>query len=209
MTERKLLEIIQGHPFANMYLWDKYDYDSIQYKLVYSEYRQKFFRGSRAPQKPELSRELGESEFDDERVSTRSIPSVRIVCTDGYKFTIPETTFVICEIEDALEIAKLSDLKGEDVLKPGLKIQRLDEIEDLLSSFMDEKVKEADDAEKHIREIYYNRGDISEEERDSNIALWRILLNKRVQEGNVEEIYRTIMSSIKEDYRVWALMMNF
>lgn len=199
---QQLLEIIQGHPFANMYSWDKYDYDYIQYKLVKSEYRQMVLGGYSAPQKPVTSREFGESEFDDERVSTRSIPSVRIVCTDGYRFTIPETTYVICEIEDAIEIAKLSDLMVDETLKPGLKIQRLDEIEDLLSSFMDEKVKEADDAEKRIREIYYNRGEISKEDRDSDIALWRILLKKRIQEGSAEEIYHTIMSGIKKEDQI-------
>ena len=81
-------------------------------------------------------------------------------------------------------------------------MQKLDDIANELKSFIDRQSEDYDQREKVIRESQYKLGKISEEERDSSIILWKILLSKKIEEEGLDNAYESVMSGLKESNRI-------
>lgn len=196
-------DIIQGVPFNDMYEWDKYDYDKYKADLLDSELRHNLFGKQERPVKPSVRRTRGENEFSDERGSSRAVVYVRGDFEDGSKFSIPETDFVIYEINSGeTQIARLSDLKNRGILQNVKKLQKLDDVAGELRSFIDLQSEKDDYREKVIRESQYKLGKITEEERDSSVILWKILLSKKIEEEGLDNAYESVMKGLKEANRI-------
>ena len=197
-----IYDIIQGFVFNDMYMWDRYDYDKAMYELLDGEARQKLFGKLSQPVKPDVRRVNGETEFSDERGAYRSIVYVRGLYENGQTFSLPESSYVICEIEGDTMISRLSDLKRQGLLSSVVKMQELDEIADELKTIIEKKTQAEDVREKFVRQTQFNLGKITEQERDSDTALWKILLAKRIEAEGVEQAYNAVMEGLKDNDRI-------
>lgn len=197
-----IYEIIQGVAFDDMYQWDKYEYDKVKYDLLDCEFRNQYLIDIFRPHKPSVRRNTGESDFSDERSSSRTINYIKGSYEDGSRFSIPETALVLCELNDSICLAKMSELiKNEQILQIQ-KLQTLDDIENEFKSYVAMKTNETDARERTIRERYFANRYISEEEKDSNISLWKLLLNKRIELDGLEKAYGIVMDGLKDHEKV-------
>lgn len=197
-----IFDVIQGFIFNDMYEWDKYDYEKALFELMTSTVRKDLFGIYNKPIKPTVRRAIGETEFSDERGNTRSIVYVRGTFDNGQKFSVPESDFVICEIEDETIISRLSDIKREGLLGSIKKLQVLEDIANELKTFIAEKTTQTDERERFIRQSLYSQGKITEQERDSGIALWKILLSKKIEQIGLDEAYNAVMDGLKKNERI-------
>ena len=197
-----IYDFIQGFVFNDMYMWDKYDYDKIMYELLDGEVRKKLFGNIKQPVKPNVRRVNGETEFSDERGASRGIVYVRGLYENGQTFSIPESNYVICEIEGETLISRLSDLKRQGILNSVVKMQELDEIADALKTIIEKKNLDEDDREKFVRQTQFNLGKITEQERDSDTALWKILLAKKIEAEGFEQTYNAVMEGLQDNMRI-------
>ena len=196
-------DIIQGVAFNDMYEWDKYDYEKYKAEMLDSELRRNLFGKPEKPTKPSVRRTKGENEFSDERTTSRAVVYVKGDYEDGSKFSIPETDFVIYEtVLGDPHIARLSEIKKSGKLNEIKRIQKLDDVANKLKVFIAEKSDEVDVREKVIRESQYKLGKITEEERDSNIILWKILLSKKIEYDGLDNAYNTVMKGLKDVERI-------
>lgn len=197
-----IYDFIQGFVFNDMYMWDKYDYDKALNELLNGEVRQILFGKLRQLEKPNVRRVNGETEFSDERSASRGIIYVRGLYENGQAFSIPESNNVICEIEGETLISRLSDLKRQGLLSSVVKMQELDEIADALKTIIEKKTLDEDVREKFVRQTQFNLGKITEQERDSDIALWKILLAKKIETEGIEQAYNAVMDGLKDNMRI-------
>lgn len=193
-----IFDLIQGFAFNDMYAWDKYDYDMVMHDLMYCAYRNDVLGEYETPTKPTIKRVIGEAEFSDERTGKSVTVYVKGRFDNGQAFSIPETDFVICEIEGTQLVSRLSDLKQNDQLTSIAKLQRLDEVAEALKTFIQKQTAEADKREKVIREMYLRQAKITEEECQSSVALWKILLSKMVRVNGYDSVYQSINEGLKE-----------
>jgi hypothetical protein len=194
-------DIIQGFIFADMYLWDKYEYDKVKYDIMYSEVRKELFGGIAKPEKPNVSRTMGETDFSDEQ-SSRALSYVKGTYENGKSFSILDSDYVICEVKGEMRIARLNDLKRSELLLSISKMQKLDEIAVELRSIIEHNTTNFDEREKVVRQSFFNLDRITESERDSDIVLWKILLKKKIDEEGLSQAYNTIMNGLKESERI-------
>lgn len=199
-----IFDLIQGFVFNDMYAWDKYDYDMVMHDLMSCDYRDDVLGEYETPTKPTIKRVIGEAEFSDERTGKSVTVYVKGRFDNGQAFSIPETDFVICEIEGTQLVSRLSDLKQNDQLTSIAKLQRLDEVAEALKTFIQKQTAEADKREKVIREMYQRQAKITEEECQSSVALWKILLSKMVRVNGFESIYQSINMELKDNERISA-----
>ena len=196
-------DIIQGVAFNDMYVWDKYDYDKYKADVLDSELRNTLFGKQPRPVKPSVRRTKGEYEFSDERSTSRAIVYVKGEFVGGSKFNIPETDFVIYETDNGIaQIARLSEIKKKGTLQDIKRLQKLDDVVDKLKSFIDSRSEDDDIREKIIRDSQYKLGKITEEERDSSIILWKILLSKKIEKEGLDNAYESVMKGLKETNRI-------
>ena len=193
-----IFDLIQGFVFNDMYAWDKYDYDMVMHDLMSCGYRDDVLGEYETPTKPTIKRVIGEAEFSDERTGKSVTVYVKGRFDNGQAFSIPETDFVICEIEGTQLVSRLSDLKQNDQLTSIAKLQRLDEVAEALKTFIQKQSAEADKREKVIREMYLRQAKITEEECQSSVALWKILLSKMVRVNGYDSVYQSINEGLKE-----------
>lgn len=212
-----ITEIIQDYVFKDKYLWDKYDYELEEYKHFNSDYRKDMLGGIVSPRKPNITRVAGNEDPDDEKSSARqNISMLRIQFEDEMSSSIAETDWVIYRTDnEEIDIAKLKDLKQDGVLNQIVAIQPLDEISGELYEAIIKKEGEDTLIEKYTRQSYYAQGLISEDERESDVYLWKILLAKKIQGRNLREIYDEIMEPLREPekvqygaFRRWVDMEN-
>ena len=196
-------DIIQGVAFNDMYEWDKYDYEKYKADLLDSELRNTFFGKVPRPVKPSVRRTKGEYEFSDERSTSRAVVYVKGEFDDGSRFNIPETDFVIYETDNGVaQIARLTEIKKNGILQEIKRLQKLDDIANELKSFIDRQSEDYDQREKVIRESQYKLGKITEEERDSSIFLWKILLSKKIEEEGIDNAFESVMRGLKESNKI-------
>ena len=193
-----IFDLIQGFAFNDMYAWDKYDYDMVMHDLMYGAYRNDILGEYFMPTKPTMKRVIGETEFSDERSSKSITVYVKGTYDNDQTFNIPETDFVVCEIDGTRYVSRLSDLKQNEQLTSITKLQRLDDVAEALKTFIQQRTEEADKREKVIRETYYKLAKISEEECSSSIALWKILLAKNVRITGFDSVYLSMNEGLKE-----------
>lgn len=206
-----IFDIIQGFAFQDMYAWDKYDYELTMYELLSSDYRDAVLGGYEKPTKPSCRRVMGETEFSDERGPARATVYVKGTYEDGTRFNIPETNFVIWEGDGERQVCRFSDLKRNDMLSSVEKFQEMDVVAEHLQIFIQKKQENANELERFIRNSYCKQGQITEEEQDSPIALWKILLAKKVCSMGLEAVYGEIKTGLKEaeqisenQFKCWA-----
>ncbi|MBR4326393.1 MAG: hypothetical protein IKP73_12790 [Bacteroidales bacterium] len=197
-----ICDVLQGFVFADMYLWDKYEYDKLKYQILCSEVRKMMFGRICMPEKPTITKVTGvETDFSDESTS-RGLTYVKGVYENGQKFNILDSDYVICEVEGERRMARLNDLKREALLTSITKMQKLDEISAELGSIIEREKTKTDEREKIVRQTFFSLGKISELERDSDVALWKILLKKKIESEGLKQAYDAVMNGLKPNERI-------
>lgn len=197
-----IIEIIQDYIFIDKYQWDKYEYDLEQYKFLNSEFRRQLIGGFVKPQKPDLDefpRVSGDEDPYEERPNTRqSTVTMDIEYDMGRTSRIAESEWVIYRTEeDYMDINRLKNLKEDGTINQIIAIQRLDEITNKLSETIIEREQEGAELERITRNAYYTQGIITLDERDSDTFLWKILLQKKVEQKQQMQVYEEIMAALK------------
>lgn len=198
-----IIEVINDFVFIDKYLWDKYTYEQEEYKSFNSIYRQDVLGGIEEPTKPDVARISGD-EDPDERISSRqNIATLEVIYEDGHSSRIPESDWIIFRTdEESMDIARIKDIKDEGRLNQVIAIQRLDDVAIVLSQAIIEKELKNTELEKFTRQSYFERGLISEKERDSDVYLWKILLVKKMEAKSQMEVYDEMMLPLKESDRI-------
>ena len=198
-----IFDLIQGFVFQDMYAWDYYDYNLTMYELLTSEYRNNILGGYEKPIKPSFRRVTGETEFSDERNNTNT-PQIYVkgVFDNGQSFNIPESDYILCEIDGEPQICRFSDIKRCNQLSSIRKFQKIDEIAEHLRIFIKDKSKEADERERFIRNSYCKQGKITIEEQDSETALWKILLTKKVSSIGFDNVFEMINTEQRKENQI-------
>ncbi len=202
-----IIEIIQDYVFIDKFLWDKYDYELEQYKFLNSVYRRDILGGFTKPTRPnpdDFPRVNGDDDPSDDRYTSRQTVAPVIINYElGRSARIAESEWVIYQTDDEdLGIARLKNLKEENVLCQVVAIQRLNEITDELSQTIIEREREGAELERITRNAFCTQGIITLDERDSDVYLWKILLWKSVAEKSQMQVYEEIMSTLKDSNRV-------
>ena len=201
-----IIEIIQDYVFVDKFLWDKYEYELLEYKYFNSIYRKEALDCIAKPQKPEIPQIPGNEDPDEERpIGRQKGETIEIQYEDGTSARMAESEKVIYQTDEGeiIDIARLKDLRGAGLLENVTAIQRLDEITEVLYQAIIEKGKETTELEKHIRQSYYEKGLISEEERDSDMYLWRIFLKKKIEAySSDKKVYDEIMEPLNGSNRI-------
>lgn len=202
---QNIIEIIQDYVFVDKFLWDKYEYDLMEYKYFNSIYRKEALGSIARPQKPEVPLILGNEDPDEEKPNSRqNVETIEIQYENGSSVRMAESEKVIYKTDEGeIDIARLKDLRGVETLNHVTGIQRLDEITEVLYQAIIEKEKETTNIEKHIRQSYYEKGLISEEERNSDVYLWRIFLKKKIEVSSSDrKVYKEIMEPLNGSNRI-------
>ena len=142
--------------------------------------------------------------MDEERSSSRqAVATMNITYANGRSYRIAESEWIIYQMGDEdMGIARLKDLKEENLLEQLTAIQRLDDITNELSKTIIEKEQQDTERERYTRNSCCAQGLITEEERDSDVYLWKILLAKKVEQKMQKQVYSEIMTPLKESDRV-------
>lgn len=200
-----IIEIIQDYVFVDKFLWDKYEYELLEYKYFNSIYRKEALDCIARPQKPEIPQIPGNEDPDEEKpIGRQNGETLEIQYENGTSARMAESEKVIYQTDEGeIDIARLKDLRGAEILNHVTAIQRLDEITEVLYQAIIEKEKETTDIEKHIRQSCYEKGLISEEERNSDVYLWRIFLKKKIEVySSDKKVYDEIMEPLNISNRI-------
>lgn len=202
-----IIEIIQDFVFIDKYLWDIYDYKLEQYKYLNSVFRRDVLGGFVKPTKPNPD-DYPRVSGDDDPSEDRTIPRQTIATADirfefGRPTHIAESEWVIYRTDDEdMGIARLKSLKENGILSQVKEIQRLDDITNELSKAIIERENEGTEQERITRNSCYTNGIITQEERDSDIFLWKILLGKKVEQSSQLQVYSEIMAPLRDTDKV-------
>ena len=197
-----IYDIIQGVAFDDMYQWDKYEYDKTKYELLDCDFRNDTLNKRSLPQRPSVKHSTGESDFSDERGASRSINYVKGTYEDGSRFSISEAELVLCELSDSVCLTKMSELINSNQISQIKKLQTLDNIEIEFKNYVAKKTDESDARERTFRDRYFANGTITKDEKDSGIALWKLILNKRIEQDGLETAYNLVMNGLKDHEKI-------
>ncbi len=203
---QKIVEFIQGFVFQNMYEWDQYYYNKAKYDLFSSsDYRKATLDTPQKTISPNYPQVTGETDFSDEGNNPNTIQYVVGEYEDGGKIHIPQTDFIIWEDKEKVrKIGRFSTLilAEDNSLSDVVEFQRLDDIAEKLNDRIEKKQNNENEKEKSLRKLCCEKGKITEEERDSEKELWKILLKKRVDREGKKKAYESIKQGIEEKYEI-------
>lgn len=199
---QKVLQIIQGLAFDNIYQWDKYNYETAMCGILKSAYRTCQLDRIPLPKRPAVDKPAeDETDTDEERQYTAAITS-KYIFENGSSMTIPDSELIICTIDGKNRVTSMADEKQEARDHAITAVQKLDELAEILKVFMSKQTQKANHSGQVIRERYFKDGHISEEEKSSHAYLWKILLSHKVSDMGATRVYSDLMSRLKDREKI-------
>lgn len=192
---QEILQVIQGFAFDDIYQWDKYNYESLKCDMLRSAFRKERLTLPAPPKRPEGSEVKYDDNSDEERPNV-AIVSSRYNLENGDTWTIPDSEPIICSLNGEQCITRMSVLKQDGRESEIYAIQRLDDLIDMLKTKMGKKVEEANVHGETIRNRYLKEGLITEEEKNSQAYLWKILLSHKVAALGAVNVYEELMGRL-------------
>lgn len=183
-----VLQIVNNYAFGDNYQYGLYAYNKQLLKALDSPFRKKMLPveviNITEPAKPR------DDDYDMEvdRSNNRFVP-LSVIYQDGAKRQYVRSEWMYYEFNGDKGISPLSDLMDIFADEAGLKIQPLSQFIDVIKeSFLD---KERDlKEEKRFREA--PEFGLSQEEKDGDMELWKLLLKKKQDEKTPETVYSEI-----------------
>lgn len=190
---QKAFVIINRLTHNNYYEWNKHYYDKYLNGLLFSTFRKKKLgwcvRNYQKPLLPDIRDIIDEAEADTRKYQIEK-------CIVHYQGSKAKEYFayerVLYFSENKYKILQLKDLS----LKENIEIQILDELVEQIRTSLINKTIDNSKAEEYIRRD--NKFDLTEEEINSPVELWKILLKSKVSKLGVETVYQSIFPTMKE-----------
>lgn len=197
---QKLVEISNYFLLRSYYDWGKYNYGKAIRRILKSEFRDLKMKPIlieyKRPTK-KLPEDTREEELD--RNANRSVPQICITTIDNVNHSYGKSEWMLYEYNGSQGIAPLSDLCDIYESYENLRIQPIAPLVKLIVKKHIEAERDKDTKSERLFKEQPSYG-LSQEEINSNIQLWKILLAKRVKQKSERVVYDEIMSHFNERY---------
>lgn len=197
---QKLVEISNYFLLRSYYDWGKYNYGKSIRRILKSEFRDSEMKPVlieyRRPTK-KLPEDTKEEELD--RNTNKSVPQICITTNDEEKHSYGKSEWMLYECNGSEGIAPLSDLCDIYESYENLRIQPIAPLVKLIVKKHIEAERDKDSKSERMFKEQPSYG-LSQEEINSPVQLWKILLAKRVKQETERSVYDEIMSHFNERY---------
>ena len=199
---QKVLEIDNYFFLRQYYEWGKYNYGKAMRKILKSEFRNsemkpQFVEYKRPVKK--LPEDTREEELD--RNTSRTVQQTVVQFSDNSQRSYNRSEWMLYKYGSNKGIAPLSDLLDLYESCNELQIQSLTPLVKLVYNNRVDSENEKDNRSEKMFKEQPSYG-LSQEEIDSDVQLWKILLRKKVEQSSYHEVYDEIMSHFNERYIV-------
>jgi len=198
--DQKIVELSNYFLMRQYYDWGKYNYGKAIRKILKSEFRTSEMKPVLVEYKrptKKLPDDTREEELD--RNTNRTIQQIHVTSCDNVKHSYGRSEWMLYEYKNSKGIAPLSDLCDLYESCEGLRIQPLAPlVRMVLKNYIDSEREKDTRSERMFKE--QPTYDLSSEEIASDIQLWKILLQRRVDESSDRNVYEDIMSHFNERY---------
>lgn len=201
-NDQQLLEISNYFFLRQYYDWGKYNYGKAIRKILKSEFRNSEMKPILTEYKhptKRLPEDTREEETD--RNTSRTVQKTKVIYTNGNSQEFWRSEWMLYKFGDHLGIAPLSDLADLYESVNDLSIQPLSSlVRRVNNQFIDSQKDKDNRSERMFKEqpLY----GLTQDEIESDTQLWKILLDKRVEQYGCKNVYEEVMSNFNERYRV-------
>lgn len=200
------LTVINRLTHNRYYEWNSYFYETALNGVLYSCFRKAFLGWDREEiRRPRLSHIHDATEEAENEAHDYAIERCTITFENGQERYVPSSSRVVYPVDDRYEISNIRELPYEN----GMRIQLLDVIVQKIKDLLDDRSSVHLNSERVIRsdKVYA----LTEEEIQSNVELWKILLKRKVDASSVDEVYNQIIPDneiSKNAFRRWLVYDN-
>ncbi len=185
------------------YDWGHYNYIKAIKKILQSQFRtEEMSLVVNAMERPH--NEPSEDFYDEDNDRNyRQVPQATVCYSDGSKRSINKSEWILYQYKDderaILPLSDIADLYSDSV--EGLSIQPISSLINIITNnYLETKKAEDSKSEKLFKEQAAYA--LTEEQRASNIQLWKILLQRRINERTIEVVFNEIMSPFSREQRI-------
>ena len=200
--DQKILEISNYFFLRQYYDWGKYNYIKSLKKILKSDFRTEEMRPKLVEYKRPINK-LPEDTRDEEldRNTTRFVKPISIKFSNNKSHSYSKSEWMLYKFSENMGIAPLSDLMDLYDSQTDILLQPLAPlVKVVLKNRVDSEKEKDNRSEKLFKE--QPSYELSEEEINSDVQLWKILLSKRVQKTSEKQVYNEIMSQFDDRYIV-------
>lgn len=198
--DQQIVEISNYFFMRQYYDWGKYNYGKAIRKILKSEFRASEMKPALVEYKrptKKLPNDTHEEELD--RNTNRTTQQIQVITSDNIRHSYGRSEWMLFEYKNSKGIAPLSDLCDLYESYEDLKIQPLAPLVKLvLKNYIDSE-REKDTRSERIFKEQPAYG-LTSEEIASDVQLWKILLQRRVDSSSERIVYQDIMSHFNERY---------
>lgn len=198
--DQKIVEISNYFFMRQYYNWGKYNYGKAIRKILKSEFRASEMKPDLVEYKrptKNLPDDTREEELD--RNTNRPIQQIQVISSDNIRHSYGRSEWMLYEYKNSKGIAPLSDLCDLYESYEDLKLQPLAPLVKLVIKYYIDSERDKDTRSERLFKEQPTYG-LSSEEIASNVQLWKILLQKRVDNSSEKNVYDDIMSHFNERY---------
>ena len=183
--------------------WGHYNYTKALKKILKSEFRkEKMTLTVNNLVRPH--NELLEDFYDEDNDRNyRQVQQITITYPNSSSRSFNRSEWMLYQLNNderaILPLSDLADLYSDSV--EGLAIQPISSLISIITDdYLETKKAEDTNSEKLFKEqpIYA----LSEEQKDSNVQLWKILLQRKIDERTIEVVFDEIMSNFSSEQRI-------
>lgn len=183
--------------------WGHYNYTKALKKILKSEFRkEKMTLTVNNLVRPH--NELIEDFYDEDNDRNyRQVQQITITYPNSSSRSFNRSEWMLYQLNNderaILPLSDLADLYSDSV--EGLAIQPISSLISIITDdYLETKKAEDTNSEKLFKEqpIYA----LSEEQKDSNVQLWKILLQRKIDERTIEVVFDEIMSNFSSEQRI-------
>lgn len=197
---QKLVEISNYFLLRSYYDWGKYNYGKAMRRILKSEFRDSKMKPVlieyKRPTK-KMPEDTKEEELD--RNTNKSVPQICITTIDNVKHSYGKSEWMLYEYNGTQGIAPLSDLCDIYESYENLHIQPIAPLVKLIVKNYIEAERDKDTKSERMFKEQPSYG-LIQEEINSPVQLWKILLAKKVKQKTERTVYDEIMSHFNERY---------
>jgi len=186
-NDQQALLIINRLTHNNYYEWNQHWYAKSYNGLLFSSFRKSYLGWNKKqfqrPTLPDINSYIDEAETDNRGYQTEKCI---IHFADGHTRSFLACDHALYIKNDALFISELKDLDSSG----DIQIQMLDDIIDQVKFFITDKAEKDTTAGEYIKKD--PRFHLSDDEINSSVELWKILLKRKIEEFGLEKVYNQI-----------------
>lgn len=184
---QKALLIINRLTHNDYYEWNLHWYDKSYNGLLFSSFRKSYLgwneKQFQRPTLPDINSYIDEAETDNRAYQTEKCI---IHFEDGHTKSYLACDRALYIKNGAVFISELKDLESSG----NLQIQMLDDIIDQVKFFITDKAEKDTTAGKYIKKD--PKFHLTDDEINSSVELWKILLKRRIDEFGIEKVYKEV-----------------